>query len=153
VQFHSHDPVVHHSGHDIKRRVEVNVSLLDMHVSDIALDLKESVEVLHYKFFRCRPFYFGFFLARIVILWDDLNNITPPSSSLVQTSSALGGGGTYPSNSKSELNLRTFSVRNEIDGSGGVEELEWLSGLSLSLLPHSLWFCRQGNSFVAWGGS
>ncbi|GKB71155.1 hypothetical protein Tco_0932567 [Tanacetum coccineum] len=27
VKFSSHDPVVHHSGHDVKRRVEVNVSL------------------------------------------------------------------------------------------------------------------------------
>ncbi|GKF77760.1 hypothetical protein Tco_0230230, partial [Tanacetum coccineum] len=26
VKFSSHDPVVHHSGHDVKRRVEVNVS-------------------------------------------------------------------------------------------------------------------------------
>nr|GEU43552.1 hypothetical protein [Tanacetum cinerariifolium] len=40
VEFPSHDPVVHHSGHDIKRRVEVNVSLFDMHVFDITRDLK-----------------------------------------------------------------------------------------------------------------
>ncbi|GJU80135.1 reverse transcriptase domain-containing protein [Tanacetum coccineum] len=40
VKFSSHDPVVHHSGHDVKRRVEVNVSLFDMHVSNIAWDLK-----------------------------------------------------------------------------------------------------------------
>nr|GEY12345.1 hypothetical protein [Tanacetum cinerariifolium] len=37
-------------------------------------------------------------------------NITSPSSSLVQTSLALGDGGTNPSDSKSELNLRTFSI-------------------------------------------
>nr|GEW87480.1 hypothetical protein [Tanacetum cinerariifolium] len=60
VKFPSHDPVVHHSGHDIKRRVE------------------------------------------------------------------------------SELNLRNFLVRNEIDGSGGVEESEWLSGLSPSSSSFSL---------------
>ncbi|GJR60667.1 hypothetical protein Tco_1502829 [Tanacetum coccineum] len=40
VEFPSHDPVVHHSGHDIKRRVEVDVSFFDMHVSNIAWDLK-----------------------------------------------------------------------------------------------------------------
>ncbi|GKC69988.1 hypothetical protein Tco_1115871 [Tanacetum coccineum] len=33
---------------------------------------------------------------------------------------------------KSELNLRTFSVTNEIDGSGGVGESGWFSGLPLS---------------------
>ncbi|GKF45406.1 hypothetical protein Tco_0131958, partial [Tanacetum coccineum] len=49
-----------------------------------------------------------------------------PSSSLVQTSSALGDGGTNSSDLKSELNLRTFLVMNEIDGSGGVEESEWV---------------------------
>ncbi|GJS10369.1 hypothetical protein Tco_0367165 [Tanacetum coccineum] len=59
-------------------------------------------------------------------------NITSPSSSLVQTSSALGDGGTNPSDSKSELNLRTFLVMNEIYRSGGVEESEWFSRLSLS---------------------
>ncbi|GJV55677.1 hypothetical protein Tco_1456682 [Tanacetum coccineum] len=79
-------------------------------------------------------------------------NITSPSSSLVQTSSALGDGGTNPSDSKSELNLRTFSVMNAIDGSGGVEESEWFFGLFL-FLPHSLWFCHHGNRFVAWDES
>ncbi|GJY71859.1 hypothetical protein Tco_0475562 [Tanacetum coccineum] len=57
-------------------------------------------------------------------------NITSPSSSLVQTSLALGDGGTNPSDLKSELNLRTFSMMNEIDRSSGVEESEWFSGLS-----------------------
>nr|GEW29874.1 putative reverse transcriptase domain-containing protein [Tanacetum cinerariifolium] len=65
-------------------------------------------------------------------------NITSPSSCLVQMSSKLGDRGTNPSDSKSELNLRTFSVRNEIDGSGGIEELEWLYGLSLSSSLFSL---------------
>ncbi|GJV62298.1 hypothetical protein Tco_1468398 [Tanacetum coccineum] len=59
-------------------------------------------------------------------------NITSPFFSLVQTSSALGDGGTNLSDSKSELNLGTFLVMNEIDGSGGVGELGWFSGLSLS---------------------
>ncbi|GJV83623.1 hypothetical protein Tco_1523521 [Tanacetum coccineum] len=40
VKFATHDPVVHHSGHNIKRRVEVNVSFFDMHVSNIAWYLK-----------------------------------------------------------------------------------------------------------------
>ncbi|GJX03486.1 hypothetical protein Tco_0189402 [Tanacetum coccineum] len=61
-----------------------------------------------------------------------LINITSPSSSLMQTSSALGDRGTNPSDSKSELNLRTFSVMNEIDGSGGVGESGWFFELSLS---------------------
>ncbi|GKD14227.1 hypothetical protein Tco_1198634 [Tanacetum coccineum] len=69
-------------------------------------------------------------------------NITSPSPSLVQTSSVLGDGGTNPSDSKSELNLRTFSVMNETDGSGGVRESGWSWGS---------WFCR-GDHFVAWGG-
>ncbi|GJU77543.1 hypothetical protein Tco_1274613 [Tanacetum coccineum] len=30
VKFSPHDPIVHHSGHDIKRKVKVNVSFLDM---------------------------------------------------------------------------------------------------------------------------
>nr|GFC06693.1 hypothetical protein [Tanacetum cinerariifolium] len=46
VQFPSHDPIVHHYGHDIKRRVEANVSLLDMHVSNIARDLKVSSSIV-----------------------------------------------------------------------------------------------------------
>ncbi|GJV75562.1 hypothetical protein Tco_1507146 [Tanacetum coccineum] len=65
-------------------------------------------------------------------------NITSLSSSLVQTSSVLGDEGTNTSDSKSELNLRTFLVMNEIDGSGGVGELGWLSGLSLSSSSFSL---------------
>nr|GEV73040.1 hypothetical protein [Tanacetum cinerariifolium] len=97
VKFPSYDPVVHHSGHDIKRRVEESSSF------------------------------------RMISI-----NITSPSSSLVQTSSALGDGVSNPSDSKSELNLRTFLVRNEIDGSAYVKELEWLFGLSLSYSLFSL---------------
>ncbi|GJU33311.1 hypothetical protein Tco_1176900 [Tanacetum coccineum] len=52
-----------------------------------------------------------------------------PSSSLMQMSSVLDDGGTNPS----KLNLRTFSVMNETDGSGGVEESKWIFyGLSFS---------------------
>ncbi|GJX33534.1 hypothetical protein Tco_0243389 [Tanacetum coccineum] len=53
------------------------------------------------------------------------------------TSSALGDGGTNPSDSKSELNLRTFLVMNAINGSGGVEQSEWFSGLFLFSSPFS----------------
>ncbi|GKE27745.1 hypothetical protein Tco_1443129 [Tanacetum coccineum] len=60
-------------------------------------------------------------------------NITSPSSSLVQMSLVLDDGGTNPSDSKNELNLRTFLVMNETDGLGGVENLEWtFSGLFFS---------------------
>ncbi|GKF56397.1 hypothetical protein Tco_0166737, partial [Tanacetum coccineum] len=47
-------------------------------------------------------------------------NITSPSSSLVQMSLVLDDGGTNPSDSKNELNLRTFLVMNVTDRSGGV---------------------------------
>ncbi|GKC69674.1 hypothetical protein Tco_1115557 [Tanacetum coccineum] len=44
------------------------------------------------------------------------------------SSSVLEDWGTNPSDSKNELSLRTFSVMNEIDGSGG---MTWIfSGLS-----------------------
>ncbi|GKE65839.1 hypothetical protein Tco_1520000 [Tanacetum coccineum] len=78
-------------------------------------------------------------------------NITSPSSSLVQTSSVLDDGGTNPSDSKNELNLRTFLVMNETNRSSGVEESKWIFLGCPSLLPHSLQFCRHRNRFVAWG--
>nr|GEW78271.1 hypothetical protein [Tanacetum cinerariifolium] len=53
-------------------------------------------------------------------------NITSLSSSLVQISLVLDNGGTNPSNLKNELNLRTFSVMNVTDGSGGVGGLTWI---------------------------
>ncbi|GKA58854.1 hypothetical protein Tco_0758167 [Tanacetum coccineum] len=74
---------------------------------------REYVEILH----SCTP-------ASDSSLWELSYleiisiNITSPSSSLVQMSSALGDEGTNPRDSKSELNLRTFSGMNEIDGSG-----------------------------------
>nr|GEU65440.1 putative ribonuclease H-like domain-containing protein [Tanacetum cinerariifolium] len=40
VKFPSHDPVVHHSGHDNKRRVEVNVGFFNMHMPNVAWYLK-----------------------------------------------------------------------------------------------------------------
>nr|GEW08239.1 hypothetical protein [Tanacetum cinerariifolium] len=118
VKFPSHDLVVHHSGHDIKRRVEVNVSLLDMHMYDIAYDVK--VVVASFRSSIVSPSTSGSSLRKSSSFGMISINITSASSFLVQTSSALGDGGTNPSDSKRELNLRTFSVRNEIDGSGGV---------------------------------
>nr|GEW47272.1 hypothetical protein [Tanacetum cinerariifolium] len=145
VEFPSHDLVVHHSGHDIKKRVKVNVSLLDMHVSDIARDLKVSSslvgKVSKYSTtssFVVAPSTSGSSLRESSSFGMISINITSPSSSLVQMSLTLGDGGTNLSDSKNELNLRTFSVRNDFDGSGGVEELEWLSGLSLYSSSFSL---------------
>ncbi|GJW95974.1 hypothetical protein Tco_0175646 [Tanacetum coccineum] len=60
-------------------------------------------------------------------------NITSSSSPLVQTSSVLEDWGINLSDSKNELSLRTFSVMNEIDRSGGMEGLTWIfSGSSFS---------------------
>ncbi|GJX96206.1 hypothetical protein Tco_0352004 [Tanacetum coccineum] len=50
-------------------------------------------------------------------------NITSPSSTLVQTYSMSGDWGTKVSDSRNELSLRTFSVTNETDGSGGEDGL------------------------------
>ncbi|GJU16583.1 hypothetical protein Tco_1144549 [Tanacetum coccineum] len=139
VEFSPHDLTIHHSSHDIKRGVKVNVGLstckfpickwFDGHPS-ILMGFRRNIEGIGPH-------------MRIISI-----NITSSFSSFVQTSSALGDMGTNPSDSKSELNLRTFSVMNEFDGSGGVGELGWFFGLSLSLIPHSLLFCR-GNHFVA----
>ncbi|GJZ22702.1 hypothetical protein Tco_0559741 [Tanacetum coccineum] len=60
-------------------------------------------------------------------------NKASPSSPFVQTTSVSDDSGTNPSDSKNELNLRTFSVMNATDRSGGVEGLTWIfSGLSYS---------------------
>nr|GFC52048.1 hypothetical protein [Tanacetum cinerariifolium] len=167
VKFPSHDPVVHHSGHDIKRRVEVNVGFFDMHIPNVAWYLKlaghpslmmgflRNIKGIwpHKVLVICEssllvgnmseystscPFASGSSLRELSSFGMISINITLSSSSLVQTSSALGDEGTNSSDSKSELNLRTFSVRNKIDGSGGLDELEWLSGLSLSSSLFSL---------------
>ncbi|GJU30719.1 hypothetical protein Tco_1174308 [Tanacetum coccineum] len=74
-----------------------------------------------------------------------------PSSFLVQKSSALGDGGTNLSDSKSELNLRTFSVMNAIDGSGGVELLEWFFRLFLFSSSFSLvLLSRESLYYLGW---
>nr|GEZ08649.1 hypothetical protein [Tanacetum cinerariifolium] len=52
-----------------------------------------------------------------------LINITSPSYPFVQTNSVLDDWGNKPSDSKNELSLRTFSMTNETDGSGGEEGL------------------------------
>ncbi|GJR66487.1 ribonuclease H-like domain-containing protein [Tanacetum coccineum] len=113
VKLSPHDPIVHHSGHDIKRRVKVNLP-------STMMGFRRNIKGT------------GPHMGIISI------NITSPSSSLVQTSSALGDGGTNQSDSNSELNLRTFSMMNAIDGSSGVEESEWFSGLSIVGLPSSV---------------
>ncbi|GJV79208.1 hypothetical protein Tco_1515078 [Tanacetum coccineum] len=45
--------------------------------------------------------------------------MTSSSSSFVQTNSVSDDWGTKLGDSRNELSLRTFSVMNEIDGSGG----------------------------------
>ncbi|GJZ58857.1 hypothetical protein Tco_0614673 [Tanacetum coccineum] len=73
----------------------------------------------------------GSSLRESSFFWTISINITSSSSPLVQTSSVLDDLGTNPSDSKNELSLRTFSVMNETDRSGGVEGLTWIfSGLS-----------------------
>nr|GEY10536.1 hypothetical protein [Tanacetum cinerariifolium] len=113
VKFPFYDPVVHYSGHDIKRILKVNAGFFDIQMPNVAWYLKvegassrDDGESLSFRMISI--------------------NITSPSSSLLQTNLALGDGGTDSSDSKSELNLRNFLVRNEIDRSSGVEELEWL---------------------------
>ncbi|GKD75606.1 hypothetical protein Tco_1333888 [Tanacetum coccineum] len=86
-------------------------------------------------------------LSSFRIIWI---NITSPSSFLVQTSSALGDGGTNPSDSKSELDLRTFSVTNEIDGSGGVGESGWFSELPLYSSSLSSVLSWESLCFLGW---
>ncbi|GJR36651.1 hypothetical protein Tco_1212335 [Tanacetum coccineum] len=51
-----------------------------------------------------------------------------PSSPFVQTNSMSDDWGTKPDDSRNELSLQTFSVMNEIDGSG-CEGLAWLLGI------------------------
>nr|GEW81438.1 retrovirus-related Pol polyprotein from transposon TNT 1-94 [Tanacetum cinerariifolium] len=74
-------------------------------------------------------------------------NITPPSSSLVQTSLVLDDRGTNLSDSKNELNLRTFSAMNVTDGSGGVGGLTWIF-LGRPLLPYFLFLHYHKRRFV-----
>nr|GEU69034.1 hypothetical protein [Tanacetum cinerariifolium] len=134
-------------GHDIKRRVKVNVGFFDMHIPNVASYLKvrgaSSCDVGVSKknmseYSTSCPSALGSSLRESSSFGMISINITSPSSSLVQKSSAMGDGRTNPSDSKIQLNLRTFLVRNKIDGSGGIEELEWLSGLSLSSSSFSL---------------
>ncbi|GJS71994.1 hypothetical protein Tco_0704835 [Tanacetum coccineum] len=63
-------------------------------------------------------------------------NITSPSSPLVQTNSMSNNWGAKPRDLKNELSFRTFSVMNEIDGSGGAEGLVLIS--SRLLFSYSL---------------
>ncbi|GJU01805.1 hypothetical protein Tco_1112143 [Tanacetum coccineum] len=121
VEFPSHDPVVHHSGHDIKRRVEVNVGFFDMHVSNIAWDLKVSSSLVGNmsKYSTVGP--------SIVVPSPSLGlsflgssssymismNITSPSSSLEQINFILEDWGTNPSDSSIEFSFCACSVTME----------------------------------------
>ncbi|GJY08047.1 hypothetical protein Tco_0375101 [Tanacetum coccineum] len=74
---------------------------------------------------------FGFFIAGIVVLRDYLDKHHVAVFLFGANEFSVGRRGTNPSDSKNELNLRTFSVMNETDGLGGVEESKWIfSGLS-----------------------
>nr|GEY88529.1 hypothetical protein [Tanacetum cinerariifolium] len=56
--------------------------------------------------------------------------------------------GTKPSDSKNELNLRTFSVMNETDGSGGMEGLSLccFGRIVMGLIKPWIWVEHCGSS-------
>ncbi|GJS91472.1 retrotransposon protein, putative, ty1-copia subclass [Tanacetum coccineum] len=129
--------IIHHSSHDIKRRVEVNVSLFDMNVSDVAGDLKVSSSLVG----RVSKYstigsslgapstsFCGSSLSRMILM-----NITSPSSSLEQTNFVLEDRGTNPSDSSIEFNFCTCFVAMETNRSG----CGCGSGLVSSRLPSS----------------
>nr|GEY22736.1 hypothetical protein [Tanacetum cinerariifolium] len=71
-------------------------------------------------------------------------NIMSPSSPFMQTNSVSDEWGTKPSDSKNELSFYTFSVTNEIDGSGGEE------GLVLMFFGLSLSSCSSSYGLLFW---
>ncbi|GKF61288.1 hypothetical protein Tco_0181342, partial [Tanacetum coccineum] len=128
---------VHHSGHDVKRGVEVNVSLFDMNVFDVVGDLKVSSSLVggvsKYSIIGSSvgapsPSFWGSSFSRMIS-----TNITSPSSSLEQTNFVLEDRGTNPSDSSIEFNFRTCSVAMEANRSG----YGCGSGLVSSRLPSS----------------
>ncbi|GJV39617.1 hypothetical protein Tco_1418057 [Tanacetum coccineum] len=125
VKFSSHDSVVHHSGHDIQRRVEVDVSsFLVGKVSKYSTTVSSVVApspLLGSSFW-------GSSSSHMILM-----NITSPSSSLEQTNFVLEDWGTYPSDSSIEFSFRTCYVAIEANGSGCGCGLELVSsGLSSS---------------------
>ncbi|GJZ20919.1 hypothetical protein Tco_0557958 [Tanacetum coccineum] len=132
VKFSSHDPIVHHSGHDIMRRVKVNVSFFDMHVSNIAWDLKVSTSLVGKvtKYSTTGPFVGAPSPSLGPSLWGSSSsrmismNITSPSSSLEQTNLVLEDWGTNPSDSSIEFRFCTCSVAMKANGPGCWHELE-----------------------------
>ncbi|GJY44774.1 hypothetical protein Tco_0432987 [Tanacetum coccineum] len=123
---------------------EFSLGFLHMHMSNVAWYL----EILVVTFQNNSLLFLttsGSSLRESSFFWTISINITSPSSPLVQTSLVLDDWATNPSDSKNELSLRTFSVMNETDGSGGVEGLTWIfSGLSLRLLSPSLMTVVEG---------
>nr|GEV47042.1 hypothetical protein [Tanacetum cinerariifolium] len=71
-------------------------------------------------------------------------NIMSPSSPFMQINSVSDEWGTKPSDSKNELSFYTFSVTNEIDGSGSEE------GLVLMFFGLSLSSCSFSSGLLFW---
>ncbi|GKA76922.1 hypothetical protein Tco_0783383 [Tanacetum coccineum] len=137
VKFSSHDPVVHHSGHDIKRRVEVDVSsFLVGKVSKYSTTVSSVVTPSP----SSGSSFWGSSSSHMILM-----NITSPSSSLEQTNFVLGDWGTNLSDSSIEFSLRTCYVAIEANGSGCGCGLELVSpGLSS--------FCSTSGS-LTWDSS
>ncbi|GKF76956.1 hypothetical protein Tco_0229426, partial [Tanacetum coccineum] len=131
VKLSSHDPIVHHLGHDIKRRVKVNVSSsLVGKVSKYSTTGSSVVAPSP----SLGPLHWGSSSSHMISM-----NITSPSSSLEQTNFVLEDWGTYPSDSSIEFSFRTCSVAMEANGSSCGCELELVfSGLSSSCSTSSL---------------
>ncbi|GKE14214.1 hypothetical protein Tco_1421791 [Tanacetum coccineum] len=120
AKFSSHDLVVHHSDHDIKRRVEVDkVSKYSTTVSFIVAPSPS-----------LGSSFWGSSSSHMISM-----NITSPSSSLEQTNFILEDWGTNSSDSCIEFSFRTCSMVIEANGLGCGCGLELVSpGLSSSCL-------------------
>ncbi|GJV09614.1 hypothetical protein Tco_1351155 [Tanacetum coccineum] len=135
VKFSPHDPIVHHSGHDIKRRVKVNVSSSLVGKVSKYSTTGSSVVVPSPSL---GPLFWGSSSSRMIWM-----NITSSSSSIEQTNFVLEDWGTNPSDSSIEFSFRTYLVAMEANGSGcgyglelvflgrllkerfGIEPLDW----------------------------
>ncbi|GKE27467.1 hypothetical protein Tco_1442851, partial [Tanacetum coccineum] len=107
VKFSSHDQVVHHSGHDVKRRVEVNVS--SSLVGKVSKYSTTGSSVVT-PFTSWGSSFWGL-SSRIISM-----NITSPSSYLEQINLLLEDWGTNPSHSSIEFSFHTCSVAMEANG-------------------------------------
>ncbi|GJY72712.1 hypothetical protein Tco_0476415 [Tanacetum coccineum] len=109
VKFSPHDLIVHHSGHDIKRRVKVNVSSsLVGKVSKYSTAGSSVVAPSP----SLGPSFRGSSSSRMISM-----NITSPSSSLEQTNFTLEDWGTNPSDSSIKFSFRTCYVEIKAKGS------------------------------------